>query len=62
MNTQIAYCGVNCFACSDYINKICPSCKRSISAHFAITFRVMIWQIFMRSQKVTKKHITEWYR
>ena len=81
MNNQIAYCGVNCFACSDYINKICPSCKHtqwteedicmpvkcckekgSISAHFAITFRVMIWQIFMRSQKVTKKHITEWYR
>ena len=29
MNTQIAYCGVNCFACSDYINKICPSCKHT---------------------------------
>ena len=94
MNTQIAYCGVNCFACSDYINKICPSCKHTqwteedicmpvkcckekgidfcafcnnfpcddMADFFAITFRVMIWQIFMRSQKVTKKHITEWYR
>ena len=29
MNTQIAYCGVNCFACSDYTNKICPSCKHT---------------------------------
>ena len=32
MNTQIAYCGVNCFACSDYINKICPSNPTEIYA------------------------------
>ena len=23
----IAYCGVNCATCNDYINEVCPSCK-----------------------------------
>ena len=65
MNTQIAYCGVNCFTCSDYINKICPSCKHTQWTEEDICMPVKCCkekgQIFMRSQKVTKKHITEWY-
>ena len=27
MNDNIAYCGVDCSACPDYLNKSCPSCR-----------------------------------
>ena len=29
MNDLIAYCGVDCLACPDYQNKICPSCRKT---------------------------------
>ena len=27
MNDNIAYCGVDCSVCPDYLNKSCPSCR-----------------------------------
>ena len=45
MNTQIAYCGVNCFACSDYINKICPSCKRWAALAFSRLTIEYVWTL-----------------
>ena len=27
MENRIAYCGVDCFACRDYQDGVCPSCK-----------------------------------
>lgn len=27
MKQEIAYCGVDCSACPDYVNKKCPSCR-----------------------------------
>ena len=26
---DIAYCGVDCSACADYLNGFCPSCRKS---------------------------------
>ena len=26
----IAYCGVNCAVCPDYLNKVCPCCRDSV--------------------------------
>ena len=27
MDTKIAYCGVDCSVCPDYLNNVCPSCR-----------------------------------
>ena len=27
METTIAFCGVDCAACADYLNNTCPSCR-----------------------------------
>ena len=29
INELIAYCGVDCSACPDYQNGVCPSCRRT---------------------------------
>ena len=28
-HVSLGYCGVDCFACPDYVNKKCPSCRKS---------------------------------
>ena len=25
--SNLGYCGVDCFSCPDYLNKVCPSCR-----------------------------------
>ena len=29
MDERIAFCGVDCSVCSDYLNERCPSCRRT---------------------------------